>query len=444
MAPKKKEQTKSSQSQNEGGVRKSSRIMGLAPSCSETTVSDNRTGMAKVVNPKPKPKQARKSEKRPTNNNRDWVDDLSVEPPMSQAEEALMDKLRADFEQRRKDTSRAEASTAAGERAEKPDETHLQTEVRVETEVHEESIKSPSKLIQIGKRRKANHGSSLFNFINIQHKQSNPHQKLSQTVRYEFSQKWRQLPPDEKEKYKVEPKVKEDCVGSEEAVELFSLNTRCSPERFRSVVSEFTDAQKVACEELGFGVLVRMAGKRLRKCTVRYLVECVDPTTCEIKIHGQTFKLSSDDFARVMGLRNAGRELSFAGSVKDNPKLMGIAQQFRTKEGKSMMVLRDLKNYLRDKTAPVDDKFKRVFVLYTMGTILTPSASLMIPQKWLLPLRDTQAIASFNWCEHAFKLLMKGISVSSRNIFFCLLSFFLLFPNITCLIIVTRLFVVIT
>ncbi|KAL6209256.1 hypothetical protein ACLB2K_020198 [Fragaria x ananassa] len=45
-----------------------------------------------------------------------------------------------------------------------------------------------------------------------------------------------------------------------------------------------------------------------------------------------------------------------------------------------------------------------------MSTILTPSASLMIPQKWLLPLWDTQAIASFNWCEHAFKLLMKGIS----------------------------------
>ncbi|KAL6220308.1 hypothetical protein ACLB2K_008064 [Fragaria x ananassa] len=338
MAPKKKEQTKSSQSQNEGGVRKSSRIMGLAPSCSETTVSDNRTGMTKVVNPKPKPKQARKSEKRPTNDNRDWVDDLSVEPLMSPLEEALMANLRADFEQRGKDTSRAEASTAAGERAEKPDETHLQTEVRVETE----------------------------------------------------------LPPDENEKYKVEPKVKEDCVGSEEAVKLFSLNTRCSPERFRSVVSEFTDAQKVACEELGFGVLVRMAGKRLRKCTVRYLVECVDPTTCEIKIHGQTFKLSSDDFARVMGLRNAGRELSVAGSVKDNPELMGITQQFRMKEGKSMMVLRDLENYLRDKTAPVDDKFKRVFVLYTMSTILTPSASLMIPQKWLLPLRDTQAIASFN------------------------------------------------
>ncbi|KAL6139995.1 hypothetical protein ACLB2K_058296 [Fragaria x ananassa] len=227
--------------------------MGLAPSCSETTVSDNRTEMAKVVNPKPKPKQARKSEKRPTNDNRDWVDDLSVEPPMSPLEEALIAKLRADFEQRGKDTSRAEASIAAGERAEKPDETHLKTEVRVETEVHEECNKSPSKLVQIGKRRKVNHGSSLFNFINIQHKQSNPHQKLSQTVRYELSQKWRQLPPDEKEKYKVEPKVKEDCVGSGEAVELFSLNTRCSPKRFRSVVSEFTDAQKVACEELGFG-----------------------------------------------------------------------------------------------------------------------------------------------------------------------------------------------
>ncbi|KAL6195272.1 hypothetical protein ACLB2K_030892 [Fragaria x ananassa] len=74
-----------------------------------------------------------------------------------------------------------------------------------------------------------------------------------------------------------------------------------------------------------------------------------------------------------------------------------------------MMVLKDVENYLKNKEAPVDEKFKRLFVLYTMCTILTPSASLMIPQKWLLLLRDTSLIPSFNWSEHTFKYLMKGI-----------------------------------
>ncbi|KAL6209123.1 hypothetical protein ACLB2K_020066 [Fragaria x ananassa] len=75
-----------------------------------------------------------------------------------------------------------------------------------------------------------------------------------------------------------------------------------------------------------------------------------------------------------------------------------------------MMVLKDVENYLKNKEAPVDEKFKLLFVLYTMCTILTPFVSLMIPQKWLLPLKDTRLIPSFNWSEHAFKYLMKGIS----------------------------------
>ncbi|KAL6124461.1 hypothetical protein ACLB2K_076973 [Fragaria x ananassa] len=181
-------------------------------------------------------------------------------------------------------------------------------------------------------------------------------------------------------------------------------------EHFKNLVYGFSDEKKAACKALGFGVLLEIVGKRLRKSTVRYLVECVDPAECTIKIHVKTLKISPNDFSRVMGLKNAGKEVDFVGPIKNNPDLMSIVREFSTKEGKSMMVLMDVENYLKNKEALVDEKFKRLFVFYTMCTILTPSASLMIPQKWLLPLRDTSLISSFNWSEHAFKYLMKGIS----------------------------------
>ncbi|KAL6125044.1 hypothetical protein ACLB2K_077552 [Fragaria x ananassa] len=210
------------------------------------------------------------------------------------------------------------------------------TTLHVETEMHvnedfmqarkDGSFISPSKYVRIGKKRRAYHGSSLFNYMK---------------VRLELSQQWKDLPFEEKQKYMLEPNPLEDDVGTEDSVDI--------------------------------------AGKRLRKSTVLYLVQCVDPAECTVKIHGKTLKISPNDFSRVMGLKNAGKEVDFVGPIKNNLDLMSIVQEFSTKEDKSMMVLKDVENYLKNKEAPVDEKFKRLFVLYTMCTILTPSASLMIP-----------------------------------------------------------------
>ena len=243
-------------------------------------------------------------------------------------------------------------------------------------------------------------------------KQSNPAQKLTRTFRCSISEKWKNLPAEEKEKYKPVHKPAEESVQSEEPKEVFSIFCRCSPDRFKATVSKFSEAKKAACEALGFGVLIKMGGRRLRKSMVRYLVECVDPIKREIKIHGCTFKLVSNDFARVMGLKNAGRKFPVYGlpDLKGHRELMEIVNQFCGPDRKSkMMAVSDLENYLRDEKTPVNDKFKRVFTLYTMSTMLTPNAGIKIPQKWLLPLTYINAIASYNWCEHAFELLMNGI-----------------------------------
>ena len=136
---------------------------------------------------------------------------------------------------------------------------------------------------------------------------------------------------------------------------------------------------------------------RLHKLILRQLIHSanIKEDKIIIKIHMETLEIISDHFASAMGLRIVGLEVSFEGLVKDYPELVDLVQEFFDNEKKSMLSVSKVETYLRKKEAPADDKFKQVFVLYTMSTILAPSASLLIPQKWLLLLRDTSTVNSY-------------------------------------------------
>ena len=230
---------------------------------------------------------------------------------------------------------------------------------------------------------------------------------MTHEIRAKICNEWKGLPLEEKEGYFPEPSQTSEVVDS---VKLHTIQTRCSPERFKATVSEFTDEQKEACKALGFGALLEICGNRLRKHIVRYLVEGVDSRARTITIHGQTFGISPSDFSRCLGLANSGKEVSFAGSVEDHPELMSTVQRFSSKASKGMLVLKDVEDYLRRKDVDVDDKFRRLFVVYALSCILTPTASVTISRKWLMALRDTSLVHKQNWSEHCFNFLMIGIA----------------------------------
>ncbi|PRQ18290.1 hypothetical protein RchiOBHm_Chr7g0204351 [Rosa chinensis] len=224
--------------------------------------------------------------------------------------------------------------------------------------------------------------------------------------RVEISQKWKQLPAEEKEQYVVTDRCGQSSVSEEELLELVRIDTRCSPDRFRSLVADFSDEKKAACSAIGFDVLLKMSGRKIHHSMLRVLVDSVDPNACTITMHGKKIEMDASDFENVMGLKNAGSEVDFKGSTNDHPELMAIINSLCGKDNK--INLRDVQNYMKD-TEEVDNKFKRLFVLFTMSTILSPSASLTIPKKWLLALKDTRLISSLNWADYSFKCLMEAI-----------------------------------
>ncbi|KAL6184204.1 hypothetical protein ACLB2K_045608 [Fragaria x ananassa] len=88
-----------------------------------------------------------------------------------------------------------------------------------------------------------------------------------------------------------------------------------------------------------------------------------------------------------MGLQSGKDEVSEVGSYKDHFEFVDIVREFSRDDGK--IYLKEVEKYLNEPRTITGDKFKRLFLLFTLITILMPTASLSIPKKWLLPLEDT-------------------------------------------------------
>lgn len=96
---------------------------------------------------------------------------------------------------------------------------------------------------------------------------------------------------------------------------------------------------------------------------------------------------------------------------------MDIVSQFSRSDGK--IYSKELVRYLVDPQTVADDKFKRVFVWFTLTTILRPTASLSLPKKWLVLLKDTSRISSMNWAAYSFLWLMNGIKEFKGDKTYC-------------------------
>ncbi|KAL6125487.1 hypothetical protein ACLB2K_073544 [Fragaria x ananassa] len=224
-----------------------------------------------------------------------------------------------------------------------------------------------------------------------------------------LSQKWKELPPEEKANYVHPDKEGYSSAsyseGSTPAV--YKVDTRTSPHRFKSLIGEFNEEKLAACRELGFGPLLKLAITKMHLSILRLIVDATSASDKSITMHGTKLPLSANDVENVMGLKNGGSPVVFEGHVKDYTELEATANEMAGPDHK--IQLAKVEAYLKE-TQLVDDKFKRLFILFTMSTIISPTASLSIPKKWLLCARNPADCALKNWAEYVFDSLMAGIS----------------------------------
>ncbi|KAL6202906.1 hypothetical protein ACLB2K_026610 [Fragaria x ananassa] len=167
-----------------------------------------------------------------------------------------------------------------------------------------------------------------------------------------LSQKWKELPPEEKANY-----VHPDKEGYSSA----SYSEGSTP------------------------AVYKLAITKMHLSILRLIVDATSASDKSITMHGTKLPLSANDVENVMGLKNGGSPVVFEGHVKDYMELEATANEMAGPDRK--IQLAKVEAYLKE-TQLVDDKFKRLFILFTMSTIISPTASLSIPKKWLLCARN--------------------------------------------------------
>ncbi|CAL9012526.1 unnamed protein product [Prunus brigantina] len=199
---------------------------------------------------------------------------------------------------------------------------------------------------------------------------------------------WQKLDATQKAEY--EPKTPSMNASNKSCLK---IATRCSPNDIKDTINVLSDEKKAVIEEMGFVSLLEMKCGKLSHSMCRFLVDKLNPFESSIVLHGKTLKIFVDDFVRIMGVKDGGEEVDFTGSM-DDQHIVKVRNSFLG--GKKLLKNNELKQIMVG-TEEAGDFFKVGFVMFALFTLLCPTTSVYVNLKYLLPLRDSKAIARKNW-----------------------------------------------
>lgn len=223
------------------------------------------------------------------------------------------------------------------------------------------------------------------------------------------SNAWKVMSLEEKEIYtKRAREVWDDYLSSTPAREpkprkQANLVTRCSPGRLVNVIKQFTPGQREAVRSMGFGSLLDLKCRTLRRSLCLWLLERFNTIRRSLEICGKRIPLFPRDVELVMGLSASGKDVVSSGSddlvadlrLKYNATNKGISVRF-------------LEEKLGEQEAGED--FKRAFLLYVLGTLLCPTARLDVSPSFLHFLTDMDSIHEFNWAKFLLDKLVREVA----------------------------------
>ncbi|KAI3726430.1 hypothetical protein L1987_66227 [Smallanthus sonchifolius] len=223
------------------------------------------------------------------------------------------------------------------------------------------------------------------------------------------SEAWKVMSLEEKSKYtKRAREVWDDYLSSAPAREpkprkQANLVTRCSPGRLVNVLKHFTDDQKEAVKSMGFGSLLDLKCRTLRRSLCLWLLERFNTIRRSLEICGERIPLYPRDVELVMGLPASGKDVVTSGP----DDLVAELRQKYNASNRGISV-RFLEERLGQPEA--GDDFKRAFLLYVLGTLLCPTARLDVSPSFLHLLTDMDSIHEYNWAKFLLDRLVREVS----------------------------------
>ncbi|XP_071707095.1 uncharacterized protein [Rutidosis leptorrhynchoides] len=223
------------------------------------------------------------------------------------------------------------------------------------------------------------------------------------------SDAWKVMTVQEKEIYaKRAREVWDDYLSSTPAREpkprkQANLVTRCSPGRLVNVIKRFNPEQREAVKSIGFGSLLDLKCRTLRRSLCLWLLERFNTIRRSLEICGKRIPLSPRDVELVMGLSASGKDV-----VNSGPDDLVADLRLKYNASNRGISVRFLEEKLGEQEA--GDEFKRAFLLYVLGTLLCPTARLDVSPSFLHFLTDMDSVHEYNWAKFLLDKLVREVS----------------------------------
>ncbi|KAF4356800.1 hypothetical protein F8388_000603 [Cannabis sativa] len=181
------------------------------------------------------------------------------------------------------------------------------------------------------------------------------------------------------------------------------LVTRCSPGRLFNVLQRLTAEQREAVKCMGFGSLLDLRCRTLRRSLCLWLLERFNTTQCSLEICGHSIPLTPKDVEFVMGLAASGKDVINSGP---DDLILDLRHSYNaTNRGISVRLLEE-----KLAVSEAGEDFKRSFVLYALGTLLSPTARLDVSPSFLHFLTNMSVIHQYNWGKFLLDRLVREVA----------------------------------
>lgn len=179
-------------------------------------------------------------------------------------------------------------------------------------------------------------------------------------------------------------------------------------------MSNFTDAQKLSVNEIGFGGLLSLKLKRNPTSMYRWLIDCFDYGSCMFSIdNSKEFVVTEYDVYDVFCLPlnpNNVEEIPRSAN-KSNPDFV-FKHNWRLNFGLADENDQIPLNLLEDRIPTLDqggDEFKQLFVMHAVSSFLAPTSNRTADLRIAKAIDDVEQIKNLNWCKYVLEKLCEGV-----------------------------------
>ncbi|KAL1531546.1 RING-type E3 ubiquitin transferase [Salvia divinorum] len=223
------------------------------------------------------------------------------------------------------------------------------------------------------------------------------------------SDAWKLMSPEEKSKYTNRAREVWDKYLSTTPARIpkprrqTKLVTRCSPGRLLNVLQRLTPDQKAAVKSMGFGSILNLRCRTLRRSLCLWLLEKFNTVRRSLEICGERIPLTPQDVELVMGFASSGKDVVNSGP---DELIAELRKKYNaTNRGISVRLLEE-----RLAVPEAGEDFKRSFLLYLLGTLLCPTARLDVSPSFLHFLTNMDTIHQYNWGKFLLDRLVREVA----------------------------------